>query len=112
MASITSGAPINAEKTAVSVILAVSFCHMMNDIMQSLLTSLYPLLKENYALDFVQIGLLTFAFQVTASLLQPAVGVVEIVITESERDVRLRPERQSKACLRAPDVSIVGLVGL
>ncbi len=76
MASITSNAPLSAEKTAVSVILAVSFCHMMNDIMQSLLTSLYPLLKENYALDFVQVGLLTFAFQVTASLLQPAVGVV------------------------------------
>jgi len=49
---------------------------MLNDIMQSLLTSLYPLLKQNYALDFVQIGLLTFAFQVTASLLQPAVGLV------------------------------------
>jgi FSR family fosmidomycin resistance protein-like MFS transporter len=49
---------------------------MLNDIMQSLLTSLYPLLKANYALDFVQIGLLTFAFQVTASLLQPVVGVV------------------------------------
>jgi FSR family fosmidomycin resistance protein-like MFS transporter len=49
---------------------------MLNDIMQSLLTSLYPLLKDSYTLDFVQIGLLTFAFQVTASLLQPAVGVV------------------------------------
>ena len=76
MASIASSPEMNAEKTAVSVILAVSFCHMMNDIMQSLLTSLYPLLKANYALDFVQIGLLTFAFQVTASLLQPAVGFV------------------------------------
>lgn len=75
MASIGAmGSP--AEKTAVSIIFAASFCHMLNDIMQSLLTSLYPLLKENYALDFVQIGLLTFAFQVTASLLQPAVGVV------------------------------------
>jgi FSR family fosmidomycin resistance protein-like MFS transporter len=49
---------------------------MLNDIMQSLLTSLYPLLKANYALDFMQIGLLTFAFQVTASLLQPVVGMV------------------------------------
>lgn len=65
-----------ADKTAVSIIFAASFCHMLNDIMQSLLTSLYPLLKANYALDFVQIGLLTFAFQVTASLLQPAVGVI------------------------------------
>lgn len=64
------------ERTTVSIIFAASFCHMLNDIMQSLLTSLYPLLKANYALDFVQIGLLTFAFQVTASLLQPAVGVV------------------------------------
>ncbi|CAN7207646.1 MFS transporter [Pararhizobium sp. LjRoot255] len=76
MASVSSVNGISVEKTAFSVIVAVSFCHMMNDIMQSLLTSLYPLLKENYALDFVQIGLLTFAFQVTASLLQPAVGVV------------------------------------
>jgi MFS transporter, FSR family, fosmidomycin resistance protein len=76
MATVSSAKGISAEKTAFSVIVAVSFCHMMNDIMQSLLTSLYPLLKANYALDFVQIGLLTFAFQVTASLLQPAVGVV------------------------------------
>lgn len=65
-----------ARKTALSVIVAVSFCHFLNDVMQSLLASLYPLLKANYALDFVQIGLLTMAFQVTASLLQPAVGLV------------------------------------
>lgn len=65
-----------AERTAFTIIFAASFCHMLNDIMQSLLTSLYPLIKQNYALDFMQIGLLTFAFQVTASLLQPAVGVV------------------------------------
>ncbi|MQX47730.1 MFS transporter [Sinorhizobium medicae] len=76
MATITSAGSISPEKTAFSVILAVSFCHMLNDIMQSLLTALYPLLKENYALDFVQIGLLTFTFQVTASMLQPLVGIV------------------------------------
>ncbi|WP_332695119.1 MFS transporter [Bosea sp. (in: a-proteobacteria)] len=64
------------EKTAMSVLLAVSFCHLLNDVMQSLLASLYPLFKTNYALDFVQIGLLTMAFQVTASLLQPVVGMV------------------------------------
>ncbi|MQX69833.1 MFS transporter [Sinorhizobium meliloti] len=76
MATVTSAGSISPEKTAFSVILAVSFCHMLNDIMQSLLTALYPLLKENYALDFVQIGLLTFTFQVTASILQPAIGIV------------------------------------
>lgn len=76
MASVTSTASISSEKTAFSVILAVSVCHMLNDVMQSLLTALYPLLKANYALDFVQIGLLTFTFQLTASMLQPAVGIV------------------------------------
>jgi FSR family fosmidomycin resistance protein-like MFS transporter len=62
--------------TTLSVIMAVSICHGINDIMQSLLSSLYPLFKANYDLDFVQIGLLTLAFQVTASLLQPIVGLV------------------------------------
>src|SRR6218665_2568246 len=76
MASVTAGNGGTAERTAFSIIVGVGFCHLLTPIMQSLLTSLYPLLKENYALDFVQIGLLTFAFQVTASLLQPAVGVV------------------------------------
>ena len=64
-----------AQKTALSIILAVSFCHLVNDTMQSLLSAIYPILKENYGLDFVQIGLLTFTFQVTASLLQPAIGM-------------------------------------
>lgn len=76
MASVATDTGMRVQQTAFSVIVAASFCHMLNDIMQSLLTSLYPLLKENYALDFVQIGFLTFAFQVTASLLQPAVGVI------------------------------------
>lgn len=64
------------EKTTLSILFAVSFCHLLNDIMQSLLASLYPLFKANYNLDFVQIGLLTMTFQVTASLLQPLVGIV------------------------------------
>ena len=66
----------SAQATAFAVILAVSFCHCINDIMQSLLSAIYPLLKENYGLDFWQIGLLTFTFQVTASLLQPVIGAV------------------------------------
>src|SRR6478752_136165 len=64
------------EKATTSILLAVSVCHLLNDVMQSLLASLYPLFKANYGLDFVQIGLLTMAFQVTASLLQPVVGLV------------------------------------
>ncbi len=76
MSTAVPTAPARAAQTSFSIIVAVSVCHMLNDIMQSLLTSLYPLLKDNYALDFVQIGLLTMAFQVTASLLQPVVGLV------------------------------------
>lgn len=76
LADALAGGAARYERTALSILVAVSFCHMLNDIMQSLLASLYPILKANYALDFVQIGLLTFAFQVTASLLQPVVGLV------------------------------------
>ena len=60
--------------TAVGILAAISFCHLLNDMMQSLLPALYPMLKGSYRLSFTQIGLLTFTFQFTASLLQPAVG--------------------------------------
>ena len=53
---------------------AISFCHLLNDMMQSLLPALYPMLKGSYQLSFGQIGLLTFTFQFTASLLQPLIG--------------------------------------
>ena len=62
--------------TAFAIIAAVSFCHMLNDVLQSMLSAIYPMLKDNYGLDFWQIGLLTFTFQVTASLLQPVIGLV------------------------------------
>lgn len=64
-----------AEKTALAVLVAISFCHMLNDTMQSLLLSIYPMLKQSYGLDFGQIGLITLTFQVTASLLQPLIGL-------------------------------------
>src|SRR6202795_3513730 len=53
---------------------SISFSHFLNDTMQSLIPSVYPILKESYALDFAQIGLITLAFQFTASLLQPVIG--------------------------------------
>ncbi|SDD30352.1 MFS transporter, FSR family, fosmidomycin resistance protein [Paracoccus isoporae] len=64
------------ERTTWLILAGVSLCHMLNDIMQSLLAAIYPLLKAEFALDFWQIGLLTLAFQGTASMLQPAVGLV------------------------------------
>lgn len=56
------------------VLLALSFAHLLNDAMQSLIPSIYPLIKKNYHLDFSQIGLITLTYQLTASLLQPLVG--------------------------------------
>jgi FSR family fosmidomycin resistance protein-like MFS transporter len=64
-----------AQHTAFAVIFAVAFCHGINDIMQSLLTAIYPILKQSYGLDFVQLGILTLVFQCTASLLQPLIGI-------------------------------------
>jgi FSR family fosmidomycin resistance protein-like MFS transporter len=63
-----------AGRTAFSVLAAISFCHLLNDMMQSLLPALYPMLKTSYALTFGQIGILTFTYQLTASLLQPLIG--------------------------------------
>ncbi|HVY82710.1 MAG TPA: MFS transporter [Steroidobacteraceae bacterium] len=64
----------SAPKTAFAVLGAISFCHFLNDLMQSLLPALYPMLKTSYTLSFGQIGFLTFTYQITASLLQPIVG--------------------------------------
>ncbi len=57
-----------------TILLAISFAHLLNDMMQSLLPAIYPVLKQSYGLNFTQIGLLTLTFQVAASLLQPVVG--------------------------------------
>ena len=65
-----------AQKTAVTVLAAISVSHLLNDVIQSLIVALYPMMKENSALDFGQIGLITFTFTFTASLLQPLVGYV------------------------------------
>ena len=65
---------VPAAGTSFAVLLSLSFCHLLNDMIQSLVPALYPILKANYGLDFGQIGLITLAFQCTASLLQPLVG--------------------------------------
>jgi MFS transporter, FSR family, fosmidomycin resistance protein len=65
----------SAARTTFSILAAISFCHLLNDMMQSLLPALYPMLKGSYQLSFGQIGLLTFTYQITASLLQPIIGM-------------------------------------
>lgn len=61
-------------KTIFSILFAISFAHLLNDLIQAIIPSVYPILKEKYHLSFSQIGLITFAFQFSASILQPFVG--------------------------------------
>jgi FSR family fosmidomycin resistance protein-like MFS transporter len=65
----------DGSRTVYTVLAAVSFCHLLNDLIQSLIPAIYPILKESYHLSFTQIVLITLTFQTSASLLQPAVGI-------------------------------------
>ncbi|MGN2248364.1 MFS transporter [Frateuria sp. GZRR35] len=62
-------------RTAFAVLGAISFSHLLNDMIQSLIVAIYPILKSGFALSFGQVGLITLTYQITASLLQPLVGV-------------------------------------
>ena len=75
MASTTARSGIAPTGTVFGVIVAISFCHALNDMMQSLLPAIYPALKTDLKLNFGQIGLVTLAYQITASILQPLVGL-------------------------------------
>jgi len=65
-----------AEATVFPILLAISLSHLLNDSLQSLISAIYPLVKDSFRLSFAQIGLITFTFQLTASLLQPVVGAL------------------------------------
>jgi FSR family fosmidomycin resistance protein-like MFS transporter len=76
MATLTTPAPSRLiEGTAFRILTAISFCHLLNDMMQSVIPAVYPILKASYHLNFAQVGFITFALQLTASLLQPLVGI-------------------------------------
>ena len=64
-----------AQQTVLSILLALSFTHFLNDTMQSLIPAMYPVLKDSLKLNFTQVGLITLTFQMSASLLQPLVGL-------------------------------------
>ena len=78
VADVTDGVSVTppAAVAVMPVIIALSFCHMLNDMMQSMISALYPMFKTDFALDYTQIGLIALTFQLTAALLQPAVGMM------------------------------------
>lgn len=73
----TIAAPLAGRaKTHMAVLVLLGLTHLLNDLMQSLIPAAYPILQEAYALDFVQIGMITLTFQIAGSLLQPVIGMV------------------------------------
>ncbi len=70
----TGESKVAEEKTAYGILLAIGFSHLLNDVMQSLIPSIYPIIKDSFNLSFVQIGLITLTFQLSASIFQPFVG--------------------------------------
>src|SRR5467141_1471775 len=76
LTAIRAAAPGDAgEKTVFKILLTISFCHLLNDTLQSLIPAIYPLLKNSFHLDFGQVGLIALTLQLTASILQPLVGL-------------------------------------
>ncbi|AUI66871.1 MULTISPECIES: MFS transporter [Glaesserella] len=65
----------SSQKMVMPILLAVSLTHLFNDVIQAVVTAIYPMLKSNYALSFTQIGLISLAYQITASLIQPWIGL-------------------------------------
>jgi FSR family fosmidomycin resistance protein-like MFS transporter len=74
-AAVSALGPVRNDITHFKVLGAIGFSHLLNDMIQSLLPAIYPLLKNSFSLSFTQIGLITLTFQITASLLQPVVGL-------------------------------------
>ncbi len=71
----TTSQPGLAQQTVYTVLYSISFAHLLNDMIQAVIPAIYPLIKESFHLDFTQIGLVTLAYQLTASILQPFVGL-------------------------------------
>jgi FSR family fosmidomycin resistance protein-like MFS transporter len=74
-AETSAAARRGVETTTVGVLIALSASHMLNDVMQSLAPALYPIFRQEFALSFFQVGLITFVFQLTASFFQPVIGM-------------------------------------
>ena len=74
-AATSASATARKAKPAFGILSALSTSHMINDMTQSLILAMYPILKGDFALSFAQIGLITLTYQLTASLLQPLVGL-------------------------------------
>src|SRR3546814_17948436 len=88
-------AAAGAPRTGFGVLGAISFAHFLNDMIQSLILAIYPLLKAEFTLSFAQIGLITLTYQFSASLLQPLIGLY----TDRRPQPRSEERRVGKECV-------------
>jgi hypothetical protein len=79
---LADGSP-RGENTVFAVLVAISFSHLLNDTIQSLIPAIYPILKGSFHLNFAQVGLITLTFQLTASLLQPLTVIIGVVLASA-----------------------------
>ncbi len=75
MSAVAPPAPVSARTAAFPILVSLGFCHLLTDLMQSLIPAIYPMLKAQLQLDYTQIGMITLSFQLTASLMQPTIGI-------------------------------------
>src|SRR3954467_6372902 len=74
-AAVKTKANASVPSSAMAILFALSFSHLLNDSIQALIPAVYPLLKESFGLSFTQIGLITLTFQMTGSVFQPLIGL-------------------------------------
>ena len=96
--AVTDSTPGQAQGTVMRILGAVAFVHLLNDLIQALLPSIYPMLKAQFSLSFAEVGLITLTFQCTASMLQPWIGLYTCLLytSPSPRD-RTRSRMPSSA---------------
>ena len=90
---------MNAQTASIPILISLCFCHLLNDLIQSLIPALYPLLKEQFSLDFTQIGIITLAFQMTASLLQPTATAATDASTPASAVRKVAREGSVAGCM-------------
>ena len=73
--ALIKGHPQISEGTAYTILFTMGTCHLLNDMIQSVIPALYPLLKDSFGFTFAQIGIITLVFQLTSSIFQPFVGL-------------------------------------
>ncbi len=76
------GHPTLKAETAYPILFTIGFCHLLNDMIQSVIPAMYPIFRESFGFTFAQIGLITLIFQITSSIFLPLLGIIAIFLPD------------------------------